>query len=110
MQQWLDTYNETSLNRYARTLARGPDFVDPITTFTRFVVVNTTNTVASFEQCVFNLKQSGITIKAPAALSLLINFEQKYQCSGFANIPLFYYSQNLSYGIPNVTCLSPLKT
>jgi hypothetical protein len=92
-------------------LAQGPEFQDPVTNFTRFVVLNTTNTVASFEQCVFTLKRSGFNIEeAPAALSLLVNFEQKYQCSGFANIPLFYYSQNLSYGVPNVTCWSPLKT
>lgn len=35
----------------------------------------------------------------------MIFFEEKYSCSGICEKPLFYYTQELSKGIPYRTCL-----
>lgn len=42
-------------------------------------------------------------------LKVLTYFESKYQCSGVCTPSLFYYSLDLSEGIPKTTCLSHVK-
>lgn len=37
-------------------------------------------------------------------------FENKYKCSGICTTALFYYSLDLSEGIPQNTCLTNLKS
>lgn len=45
-----------------------------------------------------------------AATAALTYFEAKYTCSGFCNPGLFYYSLDLTEGIPTTSCLIYLKT
>lgn len=40
---------------------------------------------------------------------MLSYLEQKYECSGVCEPGLFYYSLELSAGLPSVTCLSFAK-
>jgi len=44
-----------------------------------------------------------------SAFTILTYFESKYQCSGICNTALFYYSLDLSIGIPTKVCLIYLK-
>lgn len=43
------------------------------------------------------------------AIQIMTYFEEKYKCSGVCNPALWYYSLELSYGIPVNNCLIYLK-
>lgn len=43
-------------------------------------------------------------------LKIISFFEGKYKCSGFCNPGLFFYSLDLSIGVPKEGCLQHLKS
>jgi len=43
-------------------------------------------------------------------IATIAYFEDKYTCSGICKTPLFFYSLDLTKGVPNETCLTHLKS
>lgn len=107
------SFSESDLNAVGRTKVFGTTEFDSNSRRRLFFASNGT-TYSTFKNCSTYLVTVNSTAKAKAsatssAMALMSYFESKYTCSGICNPALWYYSLNLSVGIPTKNCLIYLK-
>ena len=107
------TFSETDLNSVGRTKVIGTTEFDTQSRRRLFFSANGT-TYSSFKDCSNYLVTVNQQAKASAsatktAVSFMSYFEKKYKCSGICNPAYWYYSLNISEGIPVKNCLIYLK-
>lgn len=96
------------MNGFGRSLKPASQFnaTDTAANYTSIVTSNTGTLYTKYIDCASNATD----VSNNSALKLVQYFEQKYACSGICKTPLFYYSLDLSVGIPSTTCLMSLKS
>lgn len=103
---WLNK-PESYLNDFGRTLKTSAQMnsTDKAKNLTSLVTSNNGTVYTKFIDC---LNAANDTSNS-GAMKLIKYFEEKYTCSGICKTPLFYFSLDLSQGIPSSTCLMSLK-
>jgi hypothetical protein len=62
-----------------------------------------------YEDCYLPLVETGVLKALPEEfLDLLKNFEEKYDCSGICEPPLFYFFKTNQYGAPPRSCMNEI--
>jgi hypothetical protein len=102
---WLNK-PESYLNGFGRTLKTYAEMnsTDQAKKLTSLVTSNNGTVYTKYIDC-----QNANNTSNSGALKLIKYFEEKYTCSGICKTPLFYFSLDLSQGIPSSTCLMSLK-
>lgn len=115
---WREAYNESTLRDvYHRTWSDQPIFPFESMQFGRGPLQGSTQEYESFEQC-YNDKIQGKSVDNSLAfreavehfslaesLAELRKYEKEFQCSSFCDLPLFYFSKDLSFGPPQQDCI-----
>lgn len=103
---WLNK-PESYLNEFGRTLKTSAQMnsTDKAKNLTSLVTSNNGTVYTKFTDCISAANGTSNS----GAVKLIKYFEDKYTCSGICKTPLFYYSLDLSQGIPSTTCLMSLK-